>query len=65
MTNSEIADSFDLIGDILDFQGDIYGAHLSVAFMEQLRGTQRFASVDELRLQIERDVATARSRIAR
>jgi riboflavin kinase / FMN adenylyltransferase len=49
---------------ILDFQGDIYGAHLRVAFIEQLRGVQRFASVDELRLQIERDVATARRRIA-
>ena len=49
---------------ILDFQGDIYGAHLSVAFIDQLRGTVRFGSVDELRLQIERDVATARSRIA-
>ena len=48
---------------ILDFQGDIYGARLSVAFVEQLRGTQRFGSVDELRSQIERDVATARSRI--
>lgn len=45
---------------ILDFSGELYGSHLEVCFLEQLRGIQRFGSADELREQIERDVAAAR-----
>jgi riboflavin kinase/FMN adenylyltransferase len=50
---------------VLDFQGDLYGAYLSVAFIAQLRGTRKFSGVDELREQIERDVAMAREIAAR
>lgn len=49
---------------ILDFSGELYDSELEVCFVEQLRGIQRFASVDELRAQIERDVAAARRLIA-
>jgi len=49
---------------ILDFAGDLYGARLAVSFLAQLRGTQRFASIDELRLQIDRDVDRARKLVA-
>src|SRR5581483_11901720 len=45
---------------VLDFQGDLYGARLSVSFIEQLRGIRRFAGIEELKTQIERDVAQAR-----
>lgn len=45
---------------LLDFDGDLYGSQLEVCFLEQLRGIQKFASVDELRDQIGRDVARAR-----
>jgi riboflavin kinase/FMN adenylyltransferase len=44
---------------LLGFTGDLYGAHLEVCFLQRLRGVQRFAGVDELRAQIERDVAQA------
>lgn len=39
------------------FEGDLYGARLEVRFLHRLRGEVRFASVEELRHQIERDVA--------
>lgn len=45
---------------LLDFEGDVYGARLEVCFLEQLRGVQRFSSVEDLRAQIQRDVAAAR-----
>mgnify|MGYP000279979396 CR=1 FL=1 len=39
------------------FEEDLYGARLHVRFLHRLRGEARFASVDELRDQIARDVA--------
>jgi riboflavin kinase/FMN adenylyltransferase len=45
---------------ILDFDGELYGSELEVCFLDQLRGIQTFAGVDELRDQIGRDVARAR-----
>jgi len=39
------------------FQGDIYGARLDVRFLHRLRGEAKFGSVDELRVQIAKDVA--------
>ncbi len=45
---------------LLDFDGDLYGQTASVQFVERLRGEQRFDSVDELVLQMQRDVAAAR-----
>ncbi len=40
-----------------DFQGDLYGSRLSVAFRHRLRGEQRFPDVEGLRIQISADVA--------
>lgn len=45
---------------ILDFNGELYGKEMSVRFVKRLRGEQSFASVDALRLQIERDIAESR-----
>jgi riboflavin kinase/FMN adenylyltransferase len=39
------------------FEGDLYGAHMEVRFRHRLRGEAKFASVDELRDQIAKDVA--------
>ncbi len=50
---------------LLDFTGDLYGRTLRLQFIERLRGEQRFASVDELKSQIARDIEATRSAIAR
>ena len=45
---------------LLDFDGDLYGQQLRVAFVERLRGEKRFESVDDLVAQMELDVQRAR-----
>ena len=42
---------------ILDFSGDIYGADVTVEYVEFLRGEVRFPDIGALKAQIERDVA--------
>lgn len=44
---------------LLDFSGDIYGSHVRVDFLAKLRDEQRFASLDELKVQIAQDKAAA------
>jgi riboflavin kinase/FMN adenylyltransferase len=46
---------------LFDFDGDIYGRHLSVRFRHKLRSEIKFANFDELRAQIARDAEAARS----
>ena len=45
---------------LIDFDGDLYGDTLRVAFVERLRGERRFPSVEDLIAQMHRDVAEAR-----
>ncbi|HEX6116483.1 MAG TPA: bifunctional riboflavin kinase/FAD synthetase [Solirubrobacterales bacterium] len=45
---------------LIDFEGDLYGDTLRVAFVERLRGERRFPSVEDLIAQMHRDVAEAR-----
>lgn len=45
---------------LLDFQGDLYGQELELAFVAKLREERKFSSLDELRAQIAQDVAAAR-----
>ena len=45
---------------LLDFQGDLYGKTLTVSFLRYLRGECRFDTLEELRRQIESDIAEAR-----
>jgi riboflavin kinase/FMN adenylyltransferase len=45
---------------LIGFDGDIYGETLRIAFVERLRGEKRFESVDELVVQMNRDVEQAR-----
>lgn len=46
---------------LLDFQGDLYGRVLEVDIVDRVRDVIRFASVDELKSQLQRDVQTVRS----
>jgi riboflavin kinase/FMN adenylyltransferase len=46
---------------ILDFDGDLYGRTLGVAFLERLRGQKKFASPQALVEQIRRDEERARA----
>ena len=45
---------------ILDFDGNIYGKTMSLAFVEKLRDEQMFSGVDAFLAQIERDKSKAR-----
>ena len=44
---------------ILDFDGDLYGKHMTVLFHKFLRPEQKFASLEELKAQIQKDAAQA------
>ncbi|MBL7183432.1 MAG: bifunctional riboflavin kinase/FAD synthetase [Anaerolineae bacterium] len=66
VANVGVRPSFEIAGQrivevhILDFNEGIYGCDLVVEFVERLRDERRFADVEELRAQIERDVEKAR-----
>jgi riboflavin kinase/FMN adenylyltransferase len=45
---------------LLDFKGDLYGQHLSVAFVAYLRGEEKFDSLEALITQMDADCAKAR-----
>ena len=45
---------------LVDFDGDLYGQNLRVAFVSRLRGERRFPSVEDLVAQMNNDVADAR-----
>jgi riboflavin kinase/FMN adenylyltransferase len=49
---------------LLDFDGDLYGRELAVDFLDKVRGTQTFASVEELVRQIGVDVERTRRILA-
>ena len=45
---------------LFEFDGDLYGMDVEVEFLRFVRGERKFDSVDELRAQIERDIAAVR-----
>ena len=45
---------------LIDYDRDLYGQNLRVAFVSRLRGERRFPSVEDLIAQMNRDVAEAR-----
>jgi riboflavin kinase/FMN adenylyltransferase len=49
---------------LLDFDGDLYGRKLRIAFLERLRDEERFAGPDELIAQIEQDVEATRKLVS-
>lgn len=46
---------------IIDFEGDIYGYDIAVSFVRRLREERCFASFDELKAQIAKDVASVKN----
>lgn len=50
--------------NLFDFAGDLYGEELNVAFIERLRGEQKFGGLDELKAQLARDAEAARAALA-
>ncbi len=48
-------------GSLIDFSGDLYGKTVRMEFFCRIRPEQKFASLDELRAQIARDVQTVRT----
>ncbi len=49
---------------LFDFDGDIYGRHVRVAFIEYLRAERKFAGIDEIKAQIAKDSEAARRLLA-
>ena len=49
---------------IFDFEGDIYGAHLAVSFIDFLRPEQKFDGLESLKAQIAADSGKARTLLA-
>lgn len=45
---------------VLDFDRDIYGAHVAVDFLHRVREERRFESLEEMRAHIADDIETAR-----
>jgi riboflavin kinase / FMN adenylyltransferase len=45
---------------LIDWEGDLYGEKLRIAFVARLRGEKRFAGAEELIAQMHRDVAEAK-----
>ena len=50
---------------LFDFEGSLYGCRLRVELLHKVRDERRFASVDELRAQIEKDCTTIRELLGR
>ena len=48
----------------IDFDGDLYGRHVELSFVDRIRGEQKFSGPDALREQIAIDVVDARERLA-
>ncbi len=49
---------------LLDWTGDIYGQRIAVEFKQKLRDEQKFTTLDELVVNIHRDIKTARDYFA-
>jgi riboflavin kinase/FMN adenylyltransferase len=50
---------------LIDYDGDLYGQNLRVAFVSRLRGEKRFPSAEDLVAQMHNDVDEAREILAK
>ena len=48
---------------LLDFTGDLYGEPLRLDWLERIRGTVKFSSVEQLREQLNADIAAVREAV--
>jgi riboflavin kinase/FMN adenylyltransferase len=66
MTNVGVRPTFDDVEEnviethVIDFDKELYGTRLRVAFVQRLRDEKKFESVDALKSQIETDRGHAR-----
>ncbi len=49
---------------LLDYAGDLYGKTLSASFVKKIRDTKKFANAEELKSQIQRDIAFVRQTLS-
>jgi riboflavin kinase/FMN adenylyltransferase len=63
-TNPQFGTERRVEAHVLDFEGDLYGHRVSVAFAHRLRGQATFDGVDQLAAQIHADIAEARRLLA-
>ena len=50
---------------VIDFSGDLYGKEVEVEFVDKIRDQQKFSTVDELIVLMDKDVADARATLDR
>jgi riboflavin kinase/FMN adenylyltransferase len=50
---------------LIGYQGDLYGKDLKIAIIERLRGDRKFASAEELKRQIARDIERGQAILAK
>ncbi|MEM6688572.1 MAG: riboflavin biosynthesis protein RibF [Planctomycetota bacterium] len=58
---SEAARSDKVEVHLIDFQGDLYGQRLSVDFIDHVRNAEKFASAEDLRRQLRKDIDQCRT----
>ena len=46
---------------VLDTEADLYGQHVAVDFVSRIRGQEKFDSVDDLIVAMDRDTQRART----
>jgi riboflavin kinase/FMN adenylyltransferase len=63
-TVNQNADNRSIEVHILGFEGNLYGKELELEFIEKIREEQKFASIDDLRTQLEKDRQTVLTRLA-
>ncbi|MFZ8966986.1 MAG: bifunctional riboflavin kinase/FAD synthetase [Ilumatobacteraceae bacterium] len=63
-TFHEHAEQSLLEAHLLDFDGDLYGRQLRVAFHSFVRGERKFTGIEELRAQLQLDIAHVRAALA-
>jgi len=56
---------FSVEAHVFDFEGDLYGKSLRLHLVERLREERRFAGLEELKSQIVKDIADARTAVAK
>ena len=71
VTNVGVRPTFETAGErvveahLFDYDGDLYGTHVRLAFVQRLRAEQAFPDAASLRRQIETDCADARALFGR
>jgi riboflavin kinase/FMN adenylyltransferase len=48
---------------VIGFQGDLYGQTMELELLDRVREVRKFASVDELKEQLTKDIARASSQV--